>query len=326
MDSLLTATQPTITIVQQTIPISNATYKGALGSAFTSNKYAIAVEVSIMLSIFHESSGVTAEGKSRMQHLYAEVGYDCGDPSGCDYASCRRKIGYGALLFDYLGNAKIAEMIGGNVELGLINALVTGIEHLSLHSYDKIRLVCGKPRLPPKPRVPVTTEAHPETPPQEVLTDDSRKALDAHIEVEKDRVGKYLEEQYAHPSDDTFEFLPPGMHGPYRRRASDEEGAQHISMEHVSIDVSAEASREDILQAVQKLLEMAAMLSSEPQQEPTKAEEQPEEPEDEEATKLHMAQEAERLAAEQAALKAKPQDAPQAASRYRKGTTPTKAK
>lgn len=254
--------------------ISLATYVASLTSSIMSYKHATLTEAATGLAIFCERNVADRHAKRTLVSIYAAAGYDCSDSTGESYKSVMRKVAIISGLFNFIGSEKVQEWVGGNSEGAAIAAIVKGLEPLGIKSMDGILALVGKPRM----QRAVSAHAAPVqietklavTPAPEAAPAAEPSLEEGEIVLEPSAKGEHVEE--------SEEAMPK-----YARRATDVSSKQaaanthsfilgegdyvEIGTEHVSIRLSHDADKSEILKAALQLMEIADEMEAKQAQE-----------------------------------------------------------
>jgi len=281
-DNILTQPTPVIAPIQHVAAISHTTYVQALANAFTTTRYAICMEFSVSLSLFHESGVASAESKAQLQQLYAAALFDCTNKDGSEYKSVRRKIQLASLLFQFIGNETIGSWVSGAVELSLLNAIVSHLQAMNIRSYESVLTIIGRPRPAARQKAiheELLAEAKLPSPVAERRAGEHVQQATAgglyeaaHVPLQPETLAPQ-EPMYRRasdkgeegPMDDSqarlySEWLASHSNYPVTAMEMLAEGYREIKTEHVGIAIAVTATKQEIVAAAMRLMSLASSM------------------------------------------------------------------
>lgn len=267
--------------LQHVMHISMATYVASLTSSIMSYKHATLLEAATGLAIMCERNAADRHARRMLVSVYAAAGYDCADSStGGEYKSVMRKVAIISELFNFIGAEKVQEWVGGNSEGAAIAAIVKGLEPFGIRSMDGILSLVGKPRMPraiSAPTAPAQIETKQPQAPAETAPEAAQAAKVSEVMEEGEiKLPEAIStgEQPAEPSEEMPKFARRSTDVSSKQAAANthsfilgEGDYVEIGTEHVSIRLSHDADKSEILKAALQLMEIADEMEAKQMQE-----------------------------------------------------------
>lgn len=238
-------------------PVTTKAMIDAISDAGSWSKQALEIELATGLALFVENDGASLAAKKLLQDVYGQAGYKVDSISAADYKTCRRRIDAAAELYKHIGHDEIVGWIGRAKDRNAIQKIVSNLEEYNLTGIQSVFALVGKkqaakPKAAAQPQQP--TQKAPEAPQEAAGGAETGGPIAAQGEAQKTAPEGSKEAQA--PSE-TAQMVGQAVaegRAARGRRASDVEGSVTIKTAHMSITVTPDVPKEELMEMSMKLL------------------------------------------------------------------------